>query len=305
MLKTNKKTILITGGSGTISQHMIPYLKAKGFRVICLTRTKLKDENGGADEYLYGEFSNRDFMLNAFENVNIVIHTAAITRGLFTSAFNENIHITESVLSAAKKSDVETIIHLSSDLASNPVGAYGKSKKECETLVTQCKEIPNRINLQLTSFIAKKEYDSNSTLVQLMSKVFLEKSIVLPNAGIIYLEPIYWHDFLQVIEKIVCDNNIESGTYSINGSKICLKEFLEEYAKEFNKKLNIVSVPKIAINVAISIIDLFTFVSPVVVEFLKKNLFSINKSENNSLLKQFELTSTDLYKNILKYDFKN
>jgi nucleoside-diphosphate-sugar epimerase len=299
------KTVLVTGGTGTIGRHLIPHLKEAGFHVVCLSRDKAREPVIPADKFFYGSFSDDAFMEAALANVDVVIHAAAVTRALLAKNYDENVHIMQSVLSAAQKNHVKTIIHLSSDLAENPEGAYGKSKSICEELVANCEGFSTRLNLRLSPFVAKPEYANNSTLVKLMAAVYQGKTLFLPNAGGWYLKPVYWQDFVSCIEVIIRrDGDLLSGTYSLTGQEICLKEFLQLYARFYgDKQAKIVSIPKWLFNYGVSFLSLLPYISLVVVESGKRARYEPSTHEEKNSLALMGLRPVNLVDVMPEYRF--
>ena len=79
------KTILITGGSGTIGNALIKYiLKFDPKKIIVFSRDEFKHHRMKLKyrdpriEYFIGDVRDIDALKNAFKNVDIVIHAAAL-----------------------------------------------------------------------------------------------------------------------------------------------------------------------------------------------------------------------------------
>ncbi|GIV26718.1 MAG: NAD-dependent epimerase [Bacteroidia bacterium] len=69
------KTVLITGGTGLVGTHLTNYLISKGFRIHCLSRKRLISDKKEL-KYFYWNISELEIDLNAFENVEYVVHLA-------------------------------------------------------------------------------------------------------------------------------------------------------------------------------------------------------------------------------------
>ena len=123
-----KQNFLITGGSGMIGSEIINQLQQKGYKVKNLSTRKLSDPNT-----FQWNPSKHEYDIQAFENVDYIIHAAALKQ-VDTAEYNPfeavktNIIGTENVLNSAIHASVKKVIALSTDKAANPINLYGASK---------------------------------------------------------------------------------------------------------------------------------------------------------------------------------
>ena len=145
MLK--EKSVLITGGTGSIGNYIVPKICALNPRkVIVFSRDEEKQYNmkqritTSQIEYITGDIRDYNRLGSAFYDVDYVIHTAAmkqvpIAENNPVEAVLTNVIGTENVLRCAIQQNVQKVICLSSDKAISPANCMGMTKGICERLV--------------------------------------------------------------------------------------------------------------------------------------------------------------------------
>ncbi|UCX05351.1 UDP-N-acetylglucosamine 4,6-dehydratase (inverting) [Shewanella sp. HL-SH8] len=137
----DNKSILITGGTGSFGQKYTKTIleRYKPKRLIILSRDELKQYemqqvyNAPCMRYFLGDVRDGDRMMQAFKDVDYVIHAAAI-KHVPAAEYNPmeciktNIHGAENVIKAAIANKVKRVIALSTDKAANPINLYGATK---------------------------------------------------------------------------------------------------------------------------------------------------------------------------------
>ena len=138
------KNILITGGTGSFGQACATYLLQKNVcnKVIIFSRDELKQwqmrqNNPLFDHpkirYFLGDVRDKERLVRAFHDVNIVIHAAALKQ-VPAAEYNPsefiktNVTGAMNIIDAAIDAGVERVIGLSTDKAVNPVNLYGATK---------------------------------------------------------------------------------------------------------------------------------------------------------------------------------
>jgi UDP-N-acetylglucosamine 4,6-dehydratase/5-epimerase len=143
------KRILVTGGSGTIGARLVARLvslDAAVVRVFGRDETKqfyqrLQYREQGHVRFLVGDIRDRDRLLRATEDIDIVFHCAAL-KHVESGEYNPfeatltNVNGTQNVIDACLAAGVQTMILTSSDKAANPTSVMGASKLLAEKLVT-------------------------------------------------------------------------------------------------------------------------------------------------------------------------
>ena len=141
----NNKTILITGGTGSFGKSFCKIILAK-FKIkklIILSRDEFKQlemskldfikKNKKKIRFFIGDVRDRDRLNTAFNDVDVVLHAAAIKQ-VDTAEYNPfetiktNVHGAENVIQASLNNNVQTVLALSTDKAASPINLYGASK---------------------------------------------------------------------------------------------------------------------------------------------------------------------------------
>lgn len=116
-----QKTFLITGGAGFIGTTVVNTLLEHGHtvRVVDDLSAGKRDRVPVEAQFFEGDIRNVDAMTNYCEDVDIIVHLAAVPRVQFSIehpiiSHDVNVNGTLAVLEAAKRAGVKRIIHASS-----------------------------------------------------------------------------------------------------------------------------------------------------------------------------------------------
>lgn len=141
------KTILITGGTGSLGKELVKSLKQYDCRIVVYSRDEGKQAlSFGKDNRvttIIGDIRDYDKLLVSFKKhkPDYVIHTAALKR-IDDMEFHPdecvktNIQGSENVARASLESGVKKCILISTDKACQPVNVYGSSKFIAERIFT-------------------------------------------------------------------------------------------------------------------------------------------------------------------------
>ena len=139
------KTILITGGTGSFGSNFLNRLlklKKKPKKIIIFSRDELKqfdlskiysEKKFPNIRYFLGDIRDKDRLKMAFEDVDYVIHAAALKQ-VPTAEYNPiefvktNVIGSQNIIEAAIEKNVKKVIALSTDKASSPINLYGATK---------------------------------------------------------------------------------------------------------------------------------------------------------------------------------
>ena len=141
------KSILITGGTGSFGKQYVRTLleRWKPKKIIVYSRDELKQYemklkfNQPCMRYFIGDVRDKNRLSQAFEDVDFVIHAAALKQ-VPAAEYNPmeciktNIHGAQNVIEASLENEIEKVIALSTDKAANPINLYGATKLASDKL---------------------------------------------------------------------------------------------------------------------------------------------------------------------------
>ncbi len=152
----DKKSILITGGTGSFGQKFISevlkkYKKIK--RLIIFSRDELKQSEMEKKfpiqkykflRYFIGDVRDYQRIYHATKNVDIIIHAAALKQVPATEynpleCIKTNVLGAQNIINAAIENKVSKVVALSTDKAVSPINLYGASKLCADKLFTSAK----------------------------------------------------------------------------------------------------------------------------------------------------------------------
>ena len=150
-MSLSDKTILLTGGTGSFGKKFTEIvLKKHNPKVIRIfSRGELKQQKMREQfndnkklRFFIGNVRDKDRLYRAMNNVDIVVHAAALKQ-VPTCEYNPieaiktNINGATNVIDAAIDNNVEKVVALSTDKAVHPVNLYGATKLVAEKLFIQ------------------------------------------------------------------------------------------------------------------------------------------------------------------------
>jgi UDP-N-acetylglucosamine 4,6-dehydratase/5-epimerase len=140
------KKILITGGTGSLGQALTKRLlemNVDTIRIFSRNEEKqIKMENQFNDErlrFLLGDINDYERLKRAFENIDIVFHTAALKHVPKIEynpfeAIKTNVIGSQNVINACLHENVEKAVAIGTDKAVSPLNTYGATKLLMEKL---------------------------------------------------------------------------------------------------------------------------------------------------------------------------
>lgn len=139
------KNILITGGTGSFGKKCLEMIfeRYNPNKVIIYSRDEFKQSvmkseyadkvNMSKVRFFIGDVRDKERLYRAFDNVDYVIHAAAMKQ-VPTCEYNPmeaiktNVHGAQNVIDAALDRGVKKVVALSTDKAVNPINLYGGTK---------------------------------------------------------------------------------------------------------------------------------------------------------------------------------
>jgi len=163
------KSILITGGTGSLGQSLVFFLIKNNFplkKIIIFSRDELKQFEMSESYYLKNKSNLRFFLGDvrdksrlqfALRDVNFVIHAAAL-KHVPIAEYNPFEFIQTNILGAQNIIEsslepfslVENIVALSTDKASSPINLYGATKLCSDKLFVSANNIKGRKNIKFS-----------------------------------------------------------------------------------------------------------------------------------------------------------
>jgi UDP-N-acetylglucosamine 4,6-dehydratase len=150
-LSLEGKSILITGGTGSLGTKLVEVILARHpgvRRLVVFSRDEQKQfamsqrfptSRYPAMRYFIGDVRDLDRLKTAFNGVDTVIHAAAM-KHVHIAEYNPiecvktNVMGAENVIRAALETDVERVVALSTDKAAAPINLYGATKLTSDKL---------------------------------------------------------------------------------------------------------------------------------------------------------------------------
>jgi len=110
------KQALVTGGGGFLGSNIVRMLLDKGVTVRSLQRSDSPDLKKLGVEIIRGDISNRDTVINAAEDCDVIFHVAAKAGvwGDYDDYYQCNVAGTKNIIDACKTHNIQKLIYTSS-----------------------------------------------------------------------------------------------------------------------------------------------------------------------------------------------
>ena len=178
----NGLSILITGGTGSLGKQLTkrifstwPNVK----RLVIYSRDEQKqfvmahdypDKEYPAIRFFIGDIRDKERLTRAFENIDIVIHAAAIKHIPIAEynpmeAVKTNILGAENVIEASLSTNVKNVVSLSTDKAAAPINLYGATKLASDKLFIAANNIKGSRDLKFSVVRYGNVMGSNGSVI--------------------------------------------------------------------------------------------------------------------------------------------
>ena len=251
----NGITVLVTGGTGFIGAYIIQELITKGYSVKALHRRNnfpfyISKETLSKVEWIQGDILDVVTLENAMENVDAIIHSAAIVsfdKKLREQMYRINVEGTANVVNLALEKNIKRLIHISS------VAAIGRTAKG-QTVDEEKKWVTSSLNTHYAISKQKSEMEVWRAMAEGLSAVIVNPSTVLGfgnwnNSSTAIFKNIYhgfsWYsegengfvDVKDVAEVAVAliDAEIAGQRFILNGDNWPFRKLFNSIAGQFKK----------------------------------------------------------------------
>ncbi|MFC6988737.1 SDR family NAD(P)-dependent oxidoreductase [Haloplanus sp. GCM10025708] len=176
------KNVLITGGAGSVGRVLTRHLLDHDPNVIRLfdnSEPALADLRVEFDDdrcrFLAGDVRDKDRLARAMQDVDIVLHTAAM-KHVDISEYNPfeavktNVMGLQNVIDTAIDAEVERVVFTSSDKAVDPANTMGTTKLLGEKLITAGNKYRGDVDLSLASVRFGNVLNSSQSVIPLFHK---------------------------------------------------------------------------------------------------------------------------------------
>lgn len=233
--------VLITGGAGFVGTHLTKKLIDEGFEVIVFDNLSFgKKENIPNSEkvsFIKGDVKNKEDLLHAFQEVDIVVHLAAIVSVISCEEHPEvchenNIVGTRNVFEIAKELHIKKIIYASSaavygNLDSScikeddevcPISKYGISKFENEKIAEEFSNDINSVGLRFFNIYGpglSMENAYPSVLVSFFKKIKNNEPLTVFGDGTQTRDFVHVFDISKAIIQAIKIDTTGSNLYNV------------------------------------------------------------------------------------------
>lgn len=188
----NNKTILITGGTGSFGKFFVKRIlkKYKNIKkLIIFSRDELKQQEMSQElnerkykclRFFLGDVRDKERLLRAFNNVDIVIHAAALKQ-VPTAEYNPiefiktNILGAQNIIESAIEKKVKKVIALSTDKAAAPINLYGATKLCSDKLFVAANNYSGIKSLSFSVVRYGNVMGSRGSIIPILLKASMEK----------------------------------------------------------------------------------------------------------------------------------
>ena len=195
MLDLNGKSILITGGTGSLGKHLTKNILSKFpkvKRLVIFSRDEQKqfemaqeypNSKYPAIRYFIGDVRDFERLKKAFTEIDYVIHAAAM-KHVPIAEYNPmecvktNVLGAENVINACMEMGIKNVVALSTDKAAAPINLYGATKLCSDKLFVAANNIKGKADIKFSVVRYGNVMGSNGSVIPFFMKK--KKEGVLP-----------------------------------------------------------------------------------------------------------------------------
>lgn len=227
----NKPSIIITGASGFIGEHLVQYFFENGWHVKALVRKIPVEVVRDVHYFEYDLEGSIDE--SVYDSVDYLVHCAYLRFDQNKNADEINLLGTKKILDVCRKKNVKPLFLSSFSAHKDAESHYGKTKLACEKLFDLSKDVVLKPGL----VIGKKGLATE--LIKTINKSGL---IPLIGGGLQPVQTIYIDDLCLIIEQAFEREKV--GLYHVAETEaITMKIFYSKIAKQLDRKIRFLPFP--------------------------------------------------------------
>lgn len=177
---------MVTGGTGSWGHELVKQLlthNPKQIRIFSRNESvqftmKQEFDNNPKLQFIIGDIKEKESLIEASNNVDFIFHLAAlkhvpVCEDQPIEALKTNVIGTQNVIDAAINCNVDRVVYISTDKASNPSNFYGLSKAMGERLIIHANTL--KTNTKFVCIRGGNVLGTNGSVIHVFKKHIEEK----------------------------------------------------------------------------------------------------------------------------------
>lgn len=248
---------LVIGGAGSLGRRLAQELIKPEYNVMAI-RVLDNNENGlaqmkvrfgesdGKVRYFLGDVRDRERLIRAAENVDVMINCAAqkhVDLGEYNPFFSIQVNVlgTQNCIDAALENNVEKFIQISSDKAVQSISTYGRCKALSESLTLDANICKGDKRTKLSVIRPPNYIDSDGSVFEIWH---YQKANGLPLTLTSPQMTRYVMGFDEIVKFVIkCINMMKGGEIFIPSSGVEEVKIID-LAKKLSENIKIVGLRK-------------------------------------------------------------
>ena len=248
----NGKSVLITGGTGSLGNELIRiFLKEFSLKkIVIFSRDELKQsimiknyfhqDKKNILRFFIGDIRDKERVKFAMKDIDYVIHAAALKHVDLAEYnpmeyINTNIIGAKNVIESALSSDVSKVVALSTDKAANPINLYGATKLVSDKLFVSANNISGKQKTRFSVVRYGNVANSRGSILPYFMNLFDKGSKFFPITDKEMTR--FWITLRQSVELIL------NSFYRMRGGEIFVPKIpsvrIIDIAKAINPKIKL------------------------------------------------------------------